>query len=196
MKPMEMKIAKIQRLQQLKDAISTDPFLTDRELAERFSVSIQTIRLDRLELGISEVRERIKELAQQAYSKVKSVAIPDITGQLIAVELNHKGTSVLKTTPEMTPQRAQIIRGHYLFAQANSLAVAIIDADIVLTGAARIRFRRPVFVGDRLIAQALVNNRRDNKFFVEIMTRRGEKTVFEGSFTMVALGRGEGGEII
>lgn len=196
MKPMQIKISKTQRLQQLQAAISQDPFLTDRELAKRFSVSVQTIRLDRLELGIAEVRERIRELAKQAYAKVKSVAIPDITGQLIQVQLNQKGSSVLKTTAEMTPQRVQIIRGHYLFAQANSLAVAIIDSDIVLTGAARIRFRRPVFVDERLIAQARVYNRRDNKFFVEVITRRENQTVLEGRFTMVALGRGEGGEII
>lgn len=196
MSSMEIKYDKDERLKRVERAILQDPFLTDKELAQQFSVSIQTIRLHRLELGIAETRKRIKDLARQAHSKVKSVAIPDITGQLIHVDLNHKGTSILETTEEMTPQRGQIIRGHYLFAQANSLAVAIIDADIVLTGAAKIRFRRPVFVEERLIAQAIVNNRRDNKFFVKVITLRDEKRVFEGTFTMVALGRGEGGEII
>lgn len=196
MNRMEMRITKEERLKRVEKAILQDPFLTDRELAKEFSVSIQTIRLHRLELGISEVRERIRELAQQAYSKVKSVDIHDITGQLIDVDLNHRGTSILETTQEMTPERGQIIRGHYLFAQANSLAVAIIDADIVLTGAAKIRFRRPVFVDERLIAKAMVNTRRDNKFFVEIIISREDSRVFEGNFTMVALGRGEGGEII
>ncbi len=191
---MRVKMGKDERQRRLQRTIREDPFLTDRELAGEFQVSIQTIRLDRMELGIPEVRERIKDLAQNAYSKVKSISGPDITGQLIEVELNNRGQSLLETTEEMSPQKSEIIRGHYIFAQANSLAVAIIDADIVLTGSAKIRFRRPVFVGERLIAEARVNNRRDNKFFVKIVIRRDE-IVFEGDFIVVAPVRGEGGEL-
>ena len=43
------KKARQQRLQQL---LARNPFLTDEHLAETFQVSIQTIRLDRLALGI------------------------------------------------------------------------------------------------------------------------------------------------
>ena len=43
------KKARQQRLQQL---LARNPFLTDEHLAETFQVSIQTVRLDRLALGI------------------------------------------------------------------------------------------------------------------------------------------------
>ena len=47
--------------------LKNDPFLTDEELAEIFLVSVPTIRLDRLELGIPELRERIKDVAENNY---------------------------------------------------------------------------------------------------------------------------------
>lgn len=47
-----MKLKKKDRQEQLNQAIEQTPFITDEELAEQFQVSIQTIRLDRMELGI------------------------------------------------------------------------------------------------------------------------------------------------
>ena len=49
----------------------------------------------------------------------------------------------------MSFKRTGIVRGHHLFAQGNSLAVALIDADVALTGSAQLRFHEPVRVGDR-----------------------------------------------
>ena len=51
------KIKKTMRHQLLLKNMQTSPFLTDEELAKMLDVSIQTIRLDRLELGIPELRE-------------------------------------------------------------------------------------------------------------------------------------------
>ncbi|GAE89212.1 transcription factor fapR [Acetivibrio straminisolvens JCM 21531] len=45
----------------LLEKLEHDPFLTDEELSEMLGVSVPTIRLDRLELGIPELRERIKK---------------------------------------------------------------------------------------------------------------------------------------
>ena len=52
--------AKKIRHEQLKNLIEHSPFVTDEELAIRFGVSIQTIRLDRMEMGIPELRERTR----------------------------------------------------------------------------------------------------------------------------------------
>jgi hypothetical protein len=49
-------------------------------LSEFFDVSIQTIRLDRMELGISELRERIRSVAEGTYSKLRSIAGKEIVG--------------------------------------------------------------------------------------------------------------------
>ena len=56
--------------------LKEDPFLTDEELSELFGVSIPTIRLDRLELGIPELRERIKT-GRENHRKVKSLKSKD-----------------------------------------------------------------------------------------------------------------------
>ncbi len=48
---------KTERHQKLLDEIKANPFITDEELAEVLSVSIPTVRLDRLELAIPEVRK-------------------------------------------------------------------------------------------------------------------------------------------
>jgi DeoR/GlpR family transcriptional regulator of sugar metabolism len=60
-----MKRSKKERQHLLKTTIEENPFITDEELADRFSVSVQTIRLDRLELSIPELRERIKHVASK-----------------------------------------------------------------------------------------------------------------------------------
>lgn len=56
---------KKERQSVLLEKLSQDPFLTDEELAEIFKVSVPTIRLDRLELGIPELRERIRNVAKK-----------------------------------------------------------------------------------------------------------------------------------
>ena len=61
-----MKRNKRERQELLVETIKETPFITDEELAEKFSVSVQTIRLDRLELSIPELRERIKNVAKQS----------------------------------------------------------------------------------------------------------------------------------
>ena len=41
----------------LQQTIETNPFITDEDLAEKFQVSIQTVRLDGMELSIPELRK-------------------------------------------------------------------------------------------------------------------------------------------
>ncbi|MGL6146742.1 MAG: HTH domain-containing protein, partial [Macrococcoides caseolyticum] len=57
------KLSKHLRQEQLQQLLENDPFITDETLSHEFNVSIQTIRLDRLELNIPELRERIKNVA-------------------------------------------------------------------------------------------------------------------------------------
>ncbi|MGZ4134352.1 MAG: DeoR family transcriptional regulator, partial [Tumebacillaceae bacterium] len=112
---------KRQRHQDLAALIVSEPFLTDEELAERFQVSVQTIRLDRLALGIPELRERIKAVADQNFEQVRSLELTEVIGELIELDLNRIGISILDIGPEHVFSRTKIARGHHLFAQANSL---------------------------------------------------------------------------
>ncbi len=179
-----MRLSKKERHAQLLQKIAEVPFLTDEDLAKQFSVSIPTIRLDRLELGIPELRERVKTMAERNLDKVKSLALDEVIGDVIDVQLNYSGISIFEIQKQHVFQKTSIARGHYLFAQANSLAVAIIDADVVLTAAADIRFLRPVYLGEKCIAKATTSDPSPVKgmyvITVEIFVHNDK--VFEGQF--------------
>ena len=147
---------KKERQQALNDILREDPFITDEELSEIFNVSIQTIRLDRLELGIPELRERIRSVAAENQNKLRTIDAKEVIGEIVDLELGVSGISILQTTEEMVFERTQIVRGHYIFAQAESLAIAVIDAKVALTGVANIKYKTPIFAGDKLVAKAQV----------------------------------------
>ncbi|OXT08629.1 fatty acid biosynthesis transcriptional regulator [Thermoanaerobacterium thermosaccharolyticum] len=184
---MATKLNKKDRLRQLKIEIDKNPFYTDDELAELFSVSVQTIRLDRMELGIPELRERIKNVAEKNYHKVKAIVGSEIVGELIDLELGKSGISVFEPTPDMAFLKTKIIRGHYIYSQAESLAISVIDAEAALIGVANIKYKYPVRIGDRLVAKAEVIRKRGNKYFVWVMIKVKNKEVFRGKFILVSL---------
>ncbi|MGB9839110.1 transcription factor FapR [Thermovenabulum sp.] len=180
-------LPKKERQQELQNLLENDPFLTDEELADIFDVSIQTIRLDRLELKIPELRERIKSVAQKNYSKVRALSAREIVGELVDLELGKRGISILETTDDMTFEKTKIIKGEYIFALANSLAIAVIDANVALTGVANIKYKYPVVAGQKLVAKAEVTRVRGNKHFVFVRVFHKEKEVFRGKFILVSL---------
>ncbi|MFZ5943785.1 MAG: transcription factor FapR [Bacillota bacterium] len=183
---MKKRRMKAQRQEQLQDFLVANPFATDEELAQRFGCSIQTIRLDRLELGIPEVRERMKRVAENNYSKVKSVTDKEIVGELIELELGNRAASILEITSDMVAEKSNVCRGHHIFSQANMLAVALIDAEVVLTGSARIRYRRPVYLNEKLVANAYLARQRSNKHLVKVVSKVGAEEVFVGKFIVVS----------
>ena len=181
------KIAKKIRQEILIHKIEANLFLTDEELASLLEVSVQTIRLDRLELGIPELRQRMRQTAQAAQGKMKAIASRDVVGEVIDLELGKSGISILNITSEMVLEITQVARGHYIFAQANSLALAIIDAPAAVTGVANVKFKIPVHVGEKLVAKAEVIRRRGNKHFVWVKTKSEHQEVFRAKFIIVSL---------
>ncbi len=189
---MKKGLNKKERQKALLDKISADPFLTDEELAEFYNVSIQTIRLDRLELGIRELRERIKNVAEENYLKVKSIAGKEIVGELIDLKLGESGISILETDHMMAFEKTDVVRGSHIFSQAESLAIAVIDANVALIGVANIKYKSPVFAGDKLIAKAEVVRVRGNKYFVWVFINNKGLEVFRGKFILVSFNIKEG----
>ncbi len=182
-----MRNARQTRQSNLAAALRDDPFLTDYDLARAFEVSVQTIRLDRLALGIPELRERLRLAAERVHGRVRSLGSREIIGELVDIEPDAQGISILGTTDDMVFEKTRIVRGHYLFAQAESLALAIVDADIVVTGLVNVKYKRPVQVGERLVAKAEIIRRRGNKHVVLVTTRSGEEQVFRAKFVVADL---------
>ncbi|RAK23334.1 acyl-coenzyme A thioesterase PaaI-like protein [Anoxybacillus vitaminiphilus] len=181
-----MRRNKRERQRLLRETIEENPFITDEELAEKFSVSIQTIRLDRLELSIPELRERIKNVAERSFAdKVKSLPIEEVIGEIIDIELDHSAISIFDVKKEHVFKRNKIARGHHLFAQANSLAVAVINDELALTTKATIRFTRQVKENERVVAKAKVKGTNENgRTIVEVNSYVGQELVFSGEFEM------------
>lgn len=181
------RVSKRERQEKLKEMIKEDPFQNDEELASHFGVSIQTLRLDRMELGIPELRERFRNVAQGNYEKVRSMVGAEIVGELIDLTLGKQGISILETSEDMVFKKTNIVRGHHIFSQAESLAMAVIDADVALTGVANIKYLKPIYLGDKLVAKAELVRIRGNKHFVHVKITVNQKQVFRGKFIFVSL---------
>ncbi len=181
------KLKKAGRHRALLGVLKTDPFLTDEELSERFEVSIQTIRLDRLSLNIPELRERVKAVAKNNYEKVRTLGQTEILGELIDIELNRRAISFLQTDESMAFQRTRIVKGHYIFAMAESLAMAVVDANVCITGVANMKYRVPVAHGQKLVAKAELTRVRGSEYFVHVRINVNADQVFRSKFILTAL---------
>lgn len=164
-----------------------NPFLTDEDLAQLLGVSIQTIRLDRAELLIPEMRERIKNMARGAYKNLRSIEGYEVVGDLINLEIGKEGLSILTVSEEMTLHKTRVLDGQYLFAQANSLALALIDTDVALTGTSKISFKRPVFQNEKVVAQAIITRKKGNKYMIRVSSHVKDELVFQGKFLVFDL---------
>lgn len=181
-----MKIKKSERQQLLLNKIEQTPFITDEELANHFNVSIQTIRLDRLELAIPELRERIKSVATSQWNEtVKSLPLDEVIGDVIDLELDQRAISIVTIQTEQVFSRNKIARGHHLFAQANSLAVAVINDELALTKKSEISFKRQVKLGEQVVAKAEVLPETDTGLTnVQVNSYVKNELVFTGLFQM------------
>ena len=116
------RVKKKERHTLLMRQVSEKPFLTDEELAKLLEVSIQTIRLDRMELGIPEVRERIRRVAEEAREKVTTIEKDDLVGELIDLQPGRSGISLLKITEDM------VIDVHYV-QESHTITIIYRDLD-------------------------------------------------------------------
>jgi acyl-coenzyme A thioesterase PaaI-like protein len=175
---------KIRQLK-LNEVIMDNPFITDEELAEFFEVSVQTIRLDRMELSIPELRERIKHVAKSQFTEdLKALPIEEVIGEIIDINLDQSAISILDVKKEHVFKRNNIARGHHVFAQANSLAVALINDDLALTTKATIQFTRSVMEGERVIAKAQVRSIDNERTIITVSSYVEQNLVFLGEFEM------------
>ena len=178
---------KIIRQEKLPRMLAKNPFLTDEQLAEKLKVSIQTIRLDRIMLGIPELRERTRQMAEEAQNKLKAIDKKDIVGELIDLELNSSGISRLAVTQDMVLGKTGVCRGYFMFAMADTLALALVDAELALTAVANVKYQVPVEAGETLVAKAEVTNHRETKYYIHVRIRNDKKEVFRAKFIIVAL---------
>lgn len=186
-----LKLKKDERRIAIRNAIEANPFITDNELCEKFDVSIQTIRLDRTHLNIPELRKRIKLVAEQNYGQIKSIEANEIIGDLIQVEPDVKAQSLIEITEDYVFAKTQIAREHILFAQSNSLCVALIHNPTVLTQESQVAFVEKVKLNDTVRAEAQVINKTSKHYLIEVNSFVKDKLVFKGKFKMFYISEDE-----
>jgi 3-hydroxymyristoyl/3-hydroxydecanoyl-(acyl carrier protein) dehydratase len=62
------------------------------------------------------------------------------------------------------------------------------DAKVALTGVANIKYKTPIFAGDKLVAKAQVMRTRGNKYFVWVFIKVRQQEAFRGKFILVSIG--------
>ncbi|MGN0106434.1 MAG: DeoR family transcriptional regulator [Hominilimicola sp.] len=181
-------VMKKQRHEFLLRQIKQNPFLKDEELAEACNVSVSTIRFDRAELGIAEYRERVKSAAEEGMSSSVVRA-----GEVLDLNLFHDGISVLKTDKTMVFDGTDIVKGQYIYAFAENLALSVIDAKAALVKIANVKYVHEAHAGERLIAKSDVMRVKDEEFIVRVVIKANMNEVFRGKFSLL-VADGEGSE--
>jgi len=177
------------RQERLVKFVEGNPMATDQELAATLGVSVSTVRLDRALMGIPELRERVRRMAQRANSRLRSLRQSEIVGELLELEPDRWALSVLRTARDMAFRSTDIIWDHYIYAQASSVAVAAIEAEGVIVDSTRGEYKGHARVGDALIARAKVGAGHDGRRIVSVRTRVGDKEIFVGRFIVEAWDR-------
>jgi len=178
--------AKKERQVKLVEMLRNDPFLTDEELAEQLEVSVPTVRLDRLEMGVPELRQRIREMASKNYDKLRTLNAEEVIGEIVELNLGESAISILDTTDQMVFSQSKVVRGHYIYSMAESIAIAVIDADVALVGIANIKYKQPVYAGSKLVARVTIKEKRPRgKYIVWVMIYNRQTEVFRGKFLLV-----------
>lgn len=174
------------RHKQLMSLINSNPLMTDEEIADALGVSLSTVRLDRAMLSVPEVRKRMRSMAERAALKLKSLRAEEVVGELLELEPNEWAVSILSTAREFAFRHTNLVGDHYIYAQASSLAIATIGEEMVLTGTARLRYRQPAYVGEKILARSKVGIHKGNKYVVSVHSKVGDKEIFVGRFIVVA----------
>lgn len=182
-----MRAKKRSRQSGLQSLLDGNPFLTDQELAEKFAVSIQTIRLDRMELGIPELRERVKMVANDAYTKARSLGDEELVGNLLEYEPGVHGMSALDITMDMIYDGTMTVRAEHIFGQAISLALLLAGSNIPVVET-KCKFLRSVYAGERLICVATVAQAGDGFPNLNVSTKSNAVEIFSGNFTFITNG--------
>ncbi|MCY0877985.1 MAG: transcription factor FapR [Firmicutes bacterium] len=186
------RLGRAERQRLLIERLKENPLQTDEELAQYFGVSVPTIRLDRFYLGIPELRLRSEGLARQAVTALRAMGRGEIVGQLVDLELGRSGRSVMQTTDAMAFERTGVVRGHYIFGQADSLALAVVDGDVVLTGLVNAKYKQPVKAGEEIWATAEVLRHLGPRWVVLVVSTVKDIPVFRAKFVVVAIDEDKG----
>ncbi len=94
---------------------------------------------------------------------------------------------VLHTTGQMSVDTKGLVHGGFIFGLADYAAMIAVNDPNVVLGAAQVKFKRPVKVGEIVEAEAKIVETDKNKRHVDVIATCKSVEVFRGSFTCFIL---------
>lgn len=111
-----------------------------------------------------------------------------LCGEPLSLEEGSAAVS-FTTLPEMAADDRGLVHGGFVFGLADYAAMLAVDDPNVVLGGAEVRFLKPVAVGERLVARAVIEESDGRKRRVRVEVLRGEEPVMTGSFSCFVLDR-------
>jgi acyl-coenzyme A thioesterase PaaI-like protein len=106
------------------------------------------------------------------------------------VELSAgRATVALVTLPEMAADERGLVHGGFVFGLADYAAMLAVNDPNVVLGSAEVRFSKPVRVGERLTARAVVAAAEGRRAQVGVEVLRDGEVVMAGTFSCFTLDR-------
>ena len=93
----------------------------------------------------------------------------------------------LTTIREMAADDVGLVHGGFIFGLADYAAMIAVNDPHVVLGGAEVKFLKPVRVGDTLVADARITERKGKKQIVSVTVDRGGESVFSGEFVCFVL---------
>ena len=165
------------RRRALREALAADPLLTDAALALRLQVSVPTVRLDRVALGIPEVRRRVRAMAERGLARPGGGVV---RGAIVDLEPGSRAVAVLEPRGYQDPD---------WFADAQELALAASGVSAAAVDLVQVRFRRAELAGPLVAKAEVLRRRRDpaggrERRVVLVQIRVGDQVVVRAKFVV------------
>ena len=178
------KMDKNKRREAIQSLLRQNPCLTDGDLADHFSVSQATIRLDRQALGIPQMRERMEHLVIAQPSEAREGI------RILDLDVGDKGVGLFKTDETMTDS-AGMVPAEKLYGAAADFAESLAGIPFASTQVGNIKYKVPVVPGTLLIVKGRIVLMRGNKKHIYISFFAGDQEVYRAKFIMEILNRTE-----
>lgn len=174
-KPQELQ--KNERRREMVAMIEENPAVTDGELAERFAVSVATVRLDRQAMGIPQMRERVAKAVRQKSSGFRDEL------RVIDLEEGRKGLALF-TTREAMLNGVGVVSADCLYGVAAGFAQTLTGEIFSPLQVGNIKYKNPVKSGEELVVKGKVALTKADKKYIYLSFYRNKEEVFRAKFIM------------
>ena len=175
-----MKMDKNERRNAIQNLLRQNPCLTDGDLAEKFSVSAATIRLDRQILGIPQMRNRMEQL-------VSSHPLGALEGiRMLDIHVGQSGIGLFQTSEDMA-NGSGIVSAEKMYGASAAFAESVAGVPFASTQVGNIKYKIPVKPGTTLVVKGRIVLVRGNKKYIYISFFDGDSEVYRAKFIMEML---------